>query len=209
MKRSLTNGSCRFGFEVICAHREAGCATGGMVEGTELVLMCSATETETHLYFLCCLITASQCCDVREDLSEKFTVGTYLQGRVEDSKHTTSRAMDLDRGCGAHCPKCGQCCTIYPRLPKDACPSKWQSVVDFRTIGYLCTQSLAMELASSKVTCCHPRGTWQCRGCTLASQGYLTAFPSSPSPPLFYSPAARRTVLDSTRNPCGEAAALR
>lgn len=34
--------------------------------------MYSATETETCLYFLRCLITASQRFDVREDTSEKF-----------------------------------------------------------------------------------------------------------------------------------------
>ena len=72
MKWALTNDSGRFGFEVICAHREAGGATCGTVEGTELGLMYSATETETRLYFLCCLITAGQCFDVREDVSEKF-----------------------------------------------------------------------------------------------------------------------------------------
>lgn len=73
MKWALTTDSCRCGFEVIWAYREAGCATGGTVEGTELGLMYSAAETETHLYFLCCPITAGQCFDVRKDISEFIT----------------------------------------------------------------------------------------------------------------------------------------
>lgn len=32
--------------------------------------MSSATETETHLYFLCCPFTAGWCFDVREGISE-------------------------------------------------------------------------------------------------------------------------------------------
>lgn len=69
MKWALTTDSCRYGFEVIWAHGEAG----GAVEGTELGLMYSAAETETRLYFLCCPITAGQCFDVREDISEFIT----------------------------------------------------------------------------------------------------------------------------------------
>lgn len=39
--------------------------------------MHSATETETHLDFLCCLMTAGQCFDAREGISEK-SITCYL-----------------------------------------------------------------------------------------------------------------------------------
>lgn len=154
------------------------------------------------------------------------SVGTHLPDRVEDSKHKTSRTMDLDQGCGARSPwrkSLQNVLSAAPSVPDyqrmHLLPDKWQPGEDFRTASHRVLlhpesagragQGAGIKQSDLPVT----QGVHgSARSCRLVSQSNLTAYPPLPkSTTLLLMPCCQAlleqgawTKLDSNRNSCGK-----